>query len=78
MEPEQILAAFNTAFKRGIESLVRALFSFRTFCQLVSFVGGLVGGWLRPILYRDAGERALRGSFYDVLFGLIGWGCLAN
>ena len=74
MEPEQVLAAIQGAFVKGFQQLLGALVSFRTFAQLAAALASMVGGWLRPILYRDAGERALRGSFFAVVFSLLVWG----
>lgn len=73
MDSEQIPQAVVAGFARLLQGIVGLLFSFRTFCQVVAAVANLVGGWLRPILYRDAGERALRGSMTWLVISLIGW-----
>ena len=78
MEPDQSTAKLNAAFGQALQNfgqvLLAILFSFRTFCQVTSLLAGLVGGWLQPICYRDAGERTLRSSALWIVLGLIGWG----
>ena len=82
MEPEQFLATYGNTINQGLKNLaqllIEVLFSFRIFCNVISLIATLIGGWLQPIIYRDAGERALRGSTIWIVLGLLGWGIVVG
>ena len=67
---DELTVALGNAVAAGIKQLL----SFRTFCGAVDIVAGIVGGWARPLLYRDAGERALRTWPLAFLLGWLVWG----
>ena len=78
MEGQEIQQAVNQAFAGVARGFVGLLLSFRTFCQVLAFASRVIGGWLQPILYRDAGERTLRGLALWIVVGLFGWGLFCD
>ena len=65
MEPEQIGEAIGNA----IGNLVAKLLGFRTMLTVLDTFCALIGGWIYPLAYRDAGERGLRAALGGFLEG---------
>lgn len=71
--PDAIVAGVSTAVSATLSQFAAQLTPFRVGLKFVRLFAYLAGGWIDSLLYRDAGERTLRGALIGVDFLSLGF-----
>lgn len=80
MEIDQIMGSVGEALM-PLRRQMASLTPFRVGCFILDLIATLIGAWLQPLCYRDAGTRLLRawpvqyllsGAIWSLVFGFTG------